>query len=96
MKVKEFISKSKKKIFAITTAVSLSIPMALATFAAEGDSDPVGDMTTAVQGALSGFSVTNLAKVIVAGLAIAVPLVLAWFAFRWVYKKAKGGLKKGG
>ena len=27
---------------------------------------------------------------------IAIPLVLAWFAFRWIYKKAKGALKRGG
>lgn len=55
----------------------------------------VSEMTTAVSGALADFSVTNIAAIIVAGLAIAVPLVLGWFAFRWVYRKAKGGLKAG-
>ena len=45
--------------------------------------------------ALSGFSVDNLMSVITAGLGIAVPLILAWFGFRWIYKKAKGALKKG-
>lgn len=45
--------------------------------------------------ALSGFSVANVVQVIVAGLGIAVPLVLIWFGFRWVYSKAKGALKKG-
>ncbi len=50
---------------------------------------------TSISGALGDFSATNLAPVIVAGLTIAVPLVLAWFAFRWIYSKAKGALKKG-
>lgn len=48
-----------------------------------------------ITGALGDFSATNLGSVIVAGLTIAVPLVLAWFAFRWIYNKAKGALKRG-
>ena len=48
-----------------------------------------------ITGALSGFSVSNVTSVIAAGLGIAVPLVLIWFAFRWIYRKAKGGLKRG-
>lgn len=48
-----------------------------------------------ITGALADFSTSNVVAVIVAGLKIAVPLVLIWFAFRWVYKKAKGGLKRG-
>ena len=52
-------------------------------------------MTTAVKTALGDFSVANLVTVITAGLAIAVPLILAWFAFRWVFRKAKGALKSG-
>lgn len=52
-------------------------------------------MITAVETALADFSVTNLSSVITSGLGIAVPLVLAWFAFRWIYKKAKGALKRG-
>lgn len=50
---------------------------------------------TAITGALADFSTTNLSDVIVAGLTIAVPLVLAWFAFRWIYGKVKGALKRG-
>lgn len=50
---------------------------------------------TQIVTALSDFSTANLLTVIVAGLGIAVPLVLMWFAFRWIYKKAKGALKKG-
>lgn len=50
---------------------------------------------TSITGALTDFSGTNVTSVIVAGLGIAVPLVLVWFAFRWIYRKAKGALKKG-
>lgn len=55
-------------------------------------------LTTAIgsiTGALTAFSGANVAQVIVAALGIAVPLVLVWFAFRFIYKKAKGGLKRG-
>mgnify|MGYP007011377017 FL=1 len=55
-------------------------------------------LTTAISsitGALTNFSSANVAQVIVAALGIAVPLVLVWFAFRFIYKKAKGGLKRG-
>lgn len=96
-KVKAFFKGSGKKIFAITMAITMLCSMAVATFATDPTSGEaaVSEMNTAVTGALSDLNVTNLASIIVAGLAIAVPLVLAWFAFRWVYRKAKGGLKSG-
>lgn len=50
---------------------------------------------TSITGALTDFSTANLASVIVAGLGVAVPLVLVWFAFRVIYRKAKGALKRG-
>lgn len=94
-KFKKFFSKNKKAI-ALSMALSCIMScLAVATSAVGESSSAVSEMNTAVTGALSDFSVTNLASVIVAGLAIAVPLVLAWFAFRWVYRKAKGGLKSG-
>lgn len=55
-------------------------------------------LTTAIgsiTGALTEFSTANVVSVIVAGLGIAVPLVLVWFAFRFIYKKAKVALKRG-
>lgn len=42
-----------------------------------------------ITGALTDFSTANVVSVIVAGLGVAVPLVLVWFAFRFVYKKLK-------
>lgn len=48
-----------------------------------------------ITGALTDFSAANVVSVIVAGLGVAVPLVLVWFAFRFIYRKAKGALKRG-
>lgn len=53
------------------------------------------EQITAITGALSDFSAANVGSVIVAGLGVAVPLVLVWFAFRFIYSKAKGALKRG-
>lgn len=50
---------------------------------------------TSITGALTDFSTANVASVIVAALGVAVPLVLVWFAFRVIYRKAKGALKRG-
>lgn len=50
---------------------------------------------SSVVGALSDFSVSNLTTIIVAGLGVAVPLILLWAAYRFVFRKAKGGLKSG-
>lgn len=55
-------------------------------------------LTTAIgsiTGALTEFSTANVVSVIVAGLGVAVPLVLVWFAFRFIYRKAKGALRRG-
>lgn len=53
------------------------------------------EVITSVTGALADFSPANVGLVLVAGLGLAVPLVLSWFAFRWIYGKAKGALKGG-
>lgn len=50
---------------------------------------------SSIVGALSDFSVANLTSIIVAGLGVAVPLILLWAAYRFVFRKAKGGLKSG-
>jgi len=59
------------------------------------ESSPLTTAITSITGALTDFSTANLASVIVAGLGVAVPLVLVWFAFRVIYRKAKGALKRG-
>ena len=83
----------KKKIFAIVLSCVMVLSLSVFAFAAEGAG--VQEMITGVTGALGAFSVENLVLVIAAGLGIAVPLILAWFAFRWIFKKAKGALKSG-
>lgn len=54
-----------------------------------------GSIISTVTGALSGLSVSALGEVIAAGLGLAVPLVVGWFAFRWIYGKLKGAFKRG-
>ena len=48
-----------------------------------------------ITGALKDFSIANLSGVLVAGIGIAGGLVLAWFGYRFVVRKASGALKKG-
>lgn len=50
---------------------------------------------TSITGALTEFSTANVVSIIVAGLGVAVPLVLVWFAFRFIYRKAKSALRRG-
>lgn len=50
---------------------------------------------TAITGAMGDFSAANIVKIITSGLAIAIPLVLLWFGFRWIYRKVKGAAKGG-
>lgn len=50
---------------------------------------------TAVTGSLTGFSETVIAEAVTAALGIAVPLVIGWFGFRFIWSKAKGALKRG-
>ncbi len=83
----------KKRILAICMTACLMLSMAVSAFATGAGSETVD--TSGIVGALGAFNTTNLLSVITAGLGIAVPLVLLWFAFRWIYKKAKGALKKG-
>lgn len=53
------------------------------------------DFMTSITGALADFSISSLSSVLVAGLGIAGGLVLAWFGYRFVVRKASGALKKG-
>lgn len=50
---------------------------------------------TSITGGLADLSVVNLGKVLLAGVGIAVPLVLAWFGFRWVKRKVMAAITKG-
>lgn len=63
--------------------------------AADGVAMTQSDFLTSITGALADFSIANLSGVLVAGLGIAGGLVLAWFGYRFVTRKASGALKKG-
>ena len=95
-KIKEFFTKSKKRLaMSVTAALTFALG-AVGCFAAETGQSRVTSSITSITGSLTDFSASNLMLVVAAGLGSAVPLVLAWFAFRWIYKKAKGALKRGG
>ena len=50
---------------------------------------------TTIKGALADLTTGNLAKILVAALAVTAGLFLAWFGYRWVVRKVSGGIKKG-
>lgn len=91
--MKEKVFNLKKKIAVAFSSVFAFCLFAVGSFAA----GEIGLSTsiTSITGALSEFTPANALLVIVAGLGIAVPLVLMWFAFRWIYRKAKGAFKGG-
>ncbi len=64
-------------------------------FAEAAASTDLTSFLESVKGGLTDFSVTNLGVVIVAGLAIAVAPVLAWFGYRFVKGRASAAFKKG-
>ena len=81
-KIKEFFANSKKKFIGLGTSVTMLAGAAVGTSAAEASAG-VTEMNTAVAGALADLNVTNLASVIVAGLAIAVPLLSLVYMLRF-------------
>lgn len=50
---------------------------------------------TSITGVLSDFSVDTLFTVLQSGLAIAIPLVIAWFGYRFIKRRANKALTKG-
>ncbi len=55
----------------------------------------VSTFIQSITGALTDFSTTNLATVLVAALGITVTLAIAWFAYRFIVRKVSGAMKKG-
>ena len=64
-------------------------------FAAEGVTTDLSTFITSITGALSDFTVANLATILVAALSISVGLVIAWFAYRFIYRKVKNAMRRG-
>ena len=55
----------------------------------------VSELISTVTGSLSDFSAANLSLILVAGVGVAAGLVILWFVFRFLIRKAMGALKKG-
>ena len=65
------------------------------TVLAEVTSLDVTSLTSSVTTMLKDFTTSNLFSIISSALAIAVPLIIGWFIFRYLYRTAKGALRKG-
>lgn len=64
--------------------------------AAETPTTDIGTFITTITTPIKdSLNMNNLGLIISGGLAIAVVFVLAWSAYRFIYKKVKGGFKKG-
>lgn len=50
---------------------------------------------TSITGALSDFSTETLSTILVSALGIVIPLVIAWFAYRFIKRRANKALTKG-
>lgn len=55
----------------------------------------LSEFITSIKGALSDFTTTNLATILVAALSITALIAIAWFGYRWISKKVAGSLKSG-
>ena len=65
------------------------------TLAEAGASDLSGFITT-ITGALGDFTTSTLGTVLVAALGITAGLAIAWFAYRFIVRKTKKAITKGG
>lgn len=95
-KVNEWI-KSHKRTCAVFMAVMCVMMMSVGV-SASGDAGVSSDLGTFIQsikGALSDFTTTNLATILVAALSLTVGLAIAWFAYRFIKAKVAGALKRG-
>lgn len=73
-----------------------AISAKVAALAAEtGVTTDLDTIITTIKGGLADLSVTNLGKVLIAGTVVALPLVLAWFGYRWVKRRAMAAITKG-
>lgn len=50
---------------------------------------------SSITGALTEFTTSNLATILVAALGITAGLAIAWFAYRFIVRKVQGAMKKG-
>ena len=95
-KVNEWI-KSHNRTCAVFMAVMCVMMMSVGVSASgeAGVSSDLGTFIQSIKGALSDFTTTNLATILVAALSLTVGLAIAWFAYRFIKAKVAGALKRG-
>ena len=95
-KVNEWI-KSHKRTCAVFMAAMCVMMMSVGVSASgeAGVSANLGTFIESIKGALSDFTTTNLATILVAALSLTVGLAIAWFAYRFIKAKVAGALKRG-
>lgn len=89
-KVKQSIKANKEKLPLLFAGVPVRFAVAESTVATDVDS-----FISEIKGALSDFTTTNLAKILVAALGITAVLAIAWFGYRFIVRKTSGAMKKG-
>lgn len=92
--------KAHKRVSAALMAVMMISSLAVSASAdggtaAGGVSSDLSGFITSIKGALTDFTTTNLATILVAALSVSVGLAIAWFAFRFIKGKVVGAMKKG-
>ena len=60
-----------------------------------GEGGALSTFITSITTALADFSTTTLSTILVASLGIVVSLVIAWFAYRFITRKASKALSRG-
>lgn len=88
-----------KRVSAALMAVMMVATLAVSASATDGNtggvSSDLSGFITSIKGALTDFTTTNLATILVAALSVSVGLAIAWFAFRFIKGKVVGAMKKG-
>lgn len=60
-----------------------------------GVATELSSFNTQITGALSDFTTTNLATILVAALGVSVGLVICWFGYRFIKRAVSKAMKKG-
>ena len=95
-RVREFVSKCKRKIAGIGAAFAVGGATGVTSFAAEGDTAfSVSDITTVLNPIKEQFTFTNIATILAIVVGAAAVLTLGWFGVRKVISIIQKALKKG-
>lgn len=85
----------KKKI--VVFLCIFAVMACLSAFAVSADvtTSDISAWNSQITTMFSDYNPFNVLTIVGAGIAIAVPLVLVWFAIRFIIRKVSGALKKG-